>query len=447
MSAPGGRRRACCRPVAPTGYHATVIVNPGSERLRARTVAIDDPGNLERYLPAGPACAFLRRGDGIIGLGEVERFTTDSLEAADAWWSGFVADLENETELLGVSGVGPVAFGSFAFDPEHTTRRSVLVVPEVVLGRRRGRAWMTRIARGEVVDQMPVLQGEPSSPGAVELTDASLPAGLWEQAVAEVVTRIRAGEAQKVVLARDVLATTEQPIDPRWVVNQLVNRYRDCWTYLVDGMVGASPEMLLRTEGGLATSRVLAGTIRRDDSDPDELATLLHGSAKDLREHEFAVNSVAEELEKWCTGMNVPDAPSILELPNVLHLATDITGVVRPDTSSLALAGALHPTAAVCGTPTAVARQVIAETEHLDRGRYGAPVGWIDAQGDGEWAIALRGGELLADEDAPASGEEPSGHRMRLFAGCGIVRESRPADELAETLAKLLPMRQALTGE
>lgn len=419
-------------------YHDGVIVNPGSERLHARTVAIDDPGNLERYLEARGAQAFLRRGDGVIGLGEVARFRGDTPQAADEWWNDFCERVENETELLGVSGTGPLAFGSFTFDPANSTQQSSLVVPQLVLGRRRGQCWMTRIGHGDLLDEMPPLQGEPAAPGAVELQDGSQPPERWCATVAELVSLIRAGEVSKVVLARDLVARTEQPLDPRWLVNQLVNRYRDCWTYLVDDMVGASPEMLVRTEGGLAASRVLAGTVRRPlTADANELAGVLTGSAKDMREHEFAVESVARALEPFCTGMNVPDSPFVLELPNVLHLATDITGVVRPGTSSLALAGALHPSAAVCGTPTDVARGLIASLEDLDRGRYAGPVGWIDTAGDGEWAIALRGGQLDAADQ----------QRIRLFAGCGIVRESVPAEELTETEAKFAPMRQALLGD
>lgn len=415
-----------------------MIVNPGSERLHARTVAIEDPGNLERYLTPRQSQAFLRRGDGVIGLGEVARFTGDTPQAGDVWWGEFSASIENETELWGVSGTGPIAFGSFTFDPDHSEELSRLVVPEVVLGRRRGQCWMTTIGTGEVLDQLPPLQEDPAAPGRVDLQPGSQSAEHWMATVAELVQLIRDARVDKVVLARELVARTELPLDARWLVMQLVNRYRDCWTYLVDQMVGASPEMLVRTEGGLAASRVLAGTVRRPDTaDAHELASVLTGSAKDMREHEFAVESVARALEPFCSGMNVPDSPFVLELPNVLHLATDITGVVRPGTSSLALASALHPSAAVCGTPTHVARELISELEDLDRGHYAGPVGWIDTAGDGEWAIALRGGQLDATDP----------HRMQLFAGCGIVRDSVPQDELTETEAKFAPMRQALLGD
>ena len=172
--------------------------------------------------------------------------------------------------------------------------------------------------------------------------------------VAEAVERIGAGEVDKVVLARDLLATAASDIDPRWLVARLSAQYGRCWTYQIDGLVGATPEMLVRQEAGLATSRVLAGTIRRSgDNERDlALAAALARSSKDLEEHEYAVQSVADALAPYCSGMNVPDAPYVLELPNVLHLATDVTAVAHGDATSLGLAAALHPSAAVCGTPT-----------------------------------------------------------------------------------------------
>src|SRR5690349_6014399 len=154
-----------------------------------------------------------------------------------------------------------------------------------------------------------------------------------------------------------------------------------CWTFHVDGLFGATPEMLVRRERGLVTSRVLAGTIRRtgDDTRDLALAASLARSSKDLEEHEYAVRSVAEALEPHCTSMNVPEAPFVLHLANVMHLATDVAGVLADGATSLGLAASLHPSAAVCGTPTPVAAVAIAELEHMDRGRYAGPVGWMDA--------------------------------------------------------------------
>ena len=185
------------------------------------------------------------------------------------------------------------------------------------------------------------------------------------------------------------------------------------------------------------TSRVLAGTIRRtgDDERDLALAATLARSSKDLEEHEYAVRSVADSLAPHCTSMNVPESPFVLHLPNVMHLATDVAGVAAGSATSLDLAAALHPSAAVGGTPASEAKALIAEIEGMDRGRYAGPVGWMDADGDGEWGIALRAGAV-----------DPADPRtVRLFAGCGIVADSDPASELAEAQAKFVPVRDALT--
>jgi menaquinone-specific isochorismate synthase len=181
------------------------------------------------------------------------------------------------------------------------------------------------------------------------------------------------------------------------------------------------------------TSRVLAGTIRRtgDDDHDLALAASLARSSKDLEEHEYAVRSVADSLAPHCSSMNVPETPFVLHLSNVMHLATDVAGVAADSATSLALAASLHPTAAVGGTPAAVAVPLIAELEGMDRGRYAGPVGWIDASGDGEFGIALRSAAL-------------DGNRVRLFAGAGVVADSDPEAELAETAARFVPVRDAL---
>ena len=241
------------------------------------------------------------------------------------------------------------------------------------------------------------------------------------------------------MLARDLLATADSDIDVRWPLQQLAESYPMCWTFHVDGLFGATPEMLVRRERGLVTSRVLAGTIRRtgDDARDIALAATLARSSKDLEEHEYAVRSVADALAPHCSSMNVPEAPFVLHLPNVMHLATDVAGVVHdsadPSGTSLDLAQALHPSAAVGGTPTEVAIALISEIEGMDRGRYAGPVGWMDATGDGEWGLALRSAEI----DGPT---------VRLFAGCGIVADSDPEAELAEAQAKFVPVRDSLAG-
>jgi menaquinone-specific isochorismate synthase len=416
-------------------------------QLRVRTVAISDPGPLLALLPAEDAYAWVRHGEGLVAFGEAARHKPASVTEADEWFADLVASTEIVAELdHGPAGAGLVAFGSFLFDPERSAGQSSLVVPQTVIGRRHGRSWLTRIGpdSGGVPQGIDTAVGAgsvrrprpPEPPRGLRFLPGGLDEVTWPAAVAEAVRRIVAGGLDKVVLAREVLARAENDLDLRWLAGRLAAGYPQCWTYLVDGLVGASPEMLVKREAGLAVSRVLAGTIQRtgDDDHDLNLAAALAKSSKDLQEHEYAVASVARTLSPYCSGMNVPEAPYVLELPNVLHLATDVTGVAEGGVSSLALVAALHPSAAVCGTPTEQARALIGELEHLDRERYAGPVGWIDASGDGEWAIALRCG-LISQTDP---------QQIRLFAGCGIVAESDPAAELAESVAKLVPMRDAL---
>jgi menaquinone-specific isochorismate synthase len=335
---------------------------------------------------------------------------------------------------VGVPGSGLLCFGSFGFtdaDP------SELVVPEVIVGRRAGTTWVTTISPASSLTAPPDLEvHEPSPVYDVTFADGARTGTAWSSIVADAVRRITAGNLDKVVLARDLIAIAEQPIDLRWPLHRLATAYPNCWTFSVDGLIGATPELLVRREKGLITSRVLAGTIRRtgDDAHDLALAASLARSSKDLEEHEYAVRSVADALEPHCKSMNVPETPFVLHLPNVMHLATDVAGVANNGASALGLAAALHPSAAICGTPTPVARDLIGEIEGMQRGRFSGPVGWMDATGDGEWCIALRCGQADPDD----------ARRMRLFAGAGIVAGSDPDAELAETNAKLVPMRDAL---
>jgi len=321
------------------------------------------------------------------------------------------------------------------------------VVPRTVIGHRHGRWWLTRTASAGELPGLPGGGDEPAqhapvaSPGEVRYADGAYSGLQWMGAVREAVQRITAGELDKVVLARDLEVVAQEPVDPRWLLTRLAQGYPTCWTFSVDDLVGATPELLVRCERGLVTSRVLAGTIRRtgDDEHDLALAASLARSSKDLEEHEYAVRSVADALAPHCASMNVPESPFVLHLPNVMHLATDVTGVLPRGAQGAAptvleLVRALHPSAAVCGTPTATAATLIDELEGMDRDRYAGPVGWIDANGDGELGIALRSARQDPDDR----------RRLRLFAGCGIVAGSDPEAELAESDAKLVPMRDAL---
>lgn len=413
-------------------------VDPGSAPLVARTVRIDDPGDLVSLLPADDAIAWLHRGDGLVGWGRAATFECSGpyrFGHAREWWSE-VTRHAVVRDALDVPGSGLVAFGTFTFGPSADVSR--LVVPEVVVGRRGKDTWVTTIGAGITTEPDLTPTPQPAEPATVRVRDGDIDATTWRDIVAAGVERIQAGDLDKVVLARELVGELDTRFDVRPSLRRLADDYPGCWTFHVDGFFGASPEMLVRLERGLVTSRVLAGTIRRTGDDQRDLglASSLSHSRKDLEEHAYAVRSVAEVLEPYCSSTNVPEGPYVLQLPNVMHLATDVTGVASGAASSLSLAAALHPSAAVGGTPRREAMALIEQIEGLDRGRYTGPVGWIDADGDGEWAIGLRSARVADD-----------GMSLRLFAGCGIVADSVPADELAESEAKLLPVLRAIRAE
>lgn len=405
--------------------------------VRTGLVTLDVARALVDLLPVESPVAWLRRGEGLVGWGIAAQVLTSGptrFADADKWWAETVGRAVVHDDV-GEPGTGPVCFGSLGFADEPGD--SVLVVPSVIVGRRGDVAWVTTasVSGDDPASVALDAAAAPDAPQGLTFADGARSGEAWMGVVADAVARIAAGDLEKVVLARDLIATATEPVDVRWPLRRLTELYPTCWTFHVDGLFGATPELLVRRERGLVTSRVLAGTIRRtgDDGRDLALAATLARSSKDLAEHEYAVRSVADALEPHCSSMNVPEAPFVLHLPNVMHLATDVAGVVHDaeTVSSLALAAALHPSAAVGGTPTPVATALITEIEGMARGRYAAPVGWMDAAGDGEWGIALRSGEI-------------SGSTVRLFAGCGIVADSEPTSELAETQAKFVPVRDAL---
>jgi menaquinone-specific isochorismate synthase len=278
----------------------------------------------------------------------------------------------------------------------------------------------------------------PIPPTGVRWHDGSLPGPQWEQAVAEAVRAIKEGRLRKAVLALDQFATAGEPIDVRILLGRLADRYPECFTFACDGMIGATPELLIQQAGREVSALVLAGTAPRggNPSEDEALGAGLLASAKDTEEHAYAVASMRDALGPLCDVLDVEARPALLKLPNLQHLGTWVRGTLAANgtsRSALGLAAAVHPTAAVCGTPTGTALELIRELEHMDRERYAGPVGWVDADGNGEWGIALRCAQL-------------SGRTARLFAGCGIVAGSDPVAELAEAQVKFRPMRGALEG-
>lgn len=395
-----------------------------------------DPGSLLEHLPRTGPIAWVRNGEGLIGWGvaaQLEVRGPERFSRTQRWWSQLCATFDVD-DTVSMPGTGPVAFASFSFDDEAGT--SIVLLPRVLVGRRAGQAWITTI--GESTESGSALPpaSVPDAPQHVQWHDGSRSSEEWQASVGEAVRRITAGELDKVVLARDVIGEVEGALDPRHLLLRLADEYPSTWTFCVDDLVGATPELLVRRTGDLVTSRVLAGTVsRRGDQEDAGLARALLSSDKDAIEHEYAVHSVAKALAAHCTDLDVPERPRVLELANVQHLATDVTGRLADEATVLALAASLHPTAAVCGTPTERAFSVIRELEGMDRGRYAGPVGWFDRSGDGEFGIALRCAEVDVEN-----------RRLRAFAGCGIVAGSDPLDELTESNAKLQPIRSAASS-
>jgi len=377
--------------------------------------------------------SWVRGGDGLVGIGIYKRHAvtgTNRFVEARKWWRKEISTLDIHNNVHG-TGTGPILFTSFSFDP---AEESILVIPKVVIGQRNGKSWITWIG----ASPQPALQKASIEKSPLNLSWSGSNGDVWQDRVARAVEKIKENQLEKVVLARFASATSDSPINTRNLLKELANEYPSTWVYSNTGLVGATPELLVRLSKSLVTSRILAGTIRKTGDDERDLALAgsLARSSKDLEEHEYAVRSVADALAPLCSSTNIPESPFVLHLSNVMHLATDVTGVLS-DNSSPAdifdLVSRLHPSAAVCGTPTEIAKRAIDEIEGISRGRYAGPIGWIDANGDGELGIALRCGQIGND-----------GKSIRIYAGCGIVAGSDPEREYAESQAKLLPMRTAL---
>jgi menaquinone-specific isochorismate synthase len=348
-------------------------------------------------------------------------------------------------DQVGRPGCGPVALGALPFAPDVAGE---LVVPEVVVGRAEdGTRWITTIApagsgedqHDELVDALLDACADPATPAPSALaTDFRVtsvrPPADWCDALATARDDLRDGAADKVVLAREVVVDATRPIDRTVVLQRLRAAYPACMLYAVDGFVGATPELLVARTGDLVRSHPMAGTAPRsnDPTTDARLAAALLSSAKDREEHRITIDMVHDTLLPWCSYLDEEAEPSVVAMANVQHLATLVEGrLSSPPASVVELLTALHPTPAVCGSPRPAALALIDRYEQLDRGRYAGPVGWVDAAGNGEWAVGLRCAEL-------------DGTRARLFAGVGVVADSDPELELAETQAKLQALLSVL---
>lgn len=429
--------------------------------LTVTTTIVDDSIQMLDLLPARQQLLWVRRGEGMIGFGTAAKYEfrgATRFTDASRLWSDIVARASVHDDLQ-LPGTGIIAFGTFAF-ADNSAASSVLHVPSLILGRRKGRSWITRIREEHDADlalpharnpaaMPPVIFTEsldpqesaptPDSPpaAATSLSVASAPSthahASYFDAVNSAIAGIRNAELSKVVLARELVGNASGEIDSAAALAALAREYPDCWTFAVDDFLGSSPETLVAVTGKTVTARVLAGSAARgrDAATDERAAAALATSEKEQDEHRYAVHSVLEALRPHSSDATASASPFTLELPNLWHLATDVAGTLDDGSTSLDLAAALHPTAAVAGTPTDLAVDLIDALEPFDRQRYAGPVGWIGANGDGEWAIALRCAQI-SDNGT-----------IRAWAGGGIVADSNPEHEFAETSLKFRPILEA----
>ena len=413
---------------------------PFSGRLPTRSI------DFLTQLPASGFSCWVRGRSGLVGIGRRLRLRARGADRFDdlaRQWDALIAaaQVDDRVELL---GSGLVGFSAIAFSSD-SGWDSVIDVPEYLLGRRDGRVWLTHVSGGDedaAVESGLQLSPTPlSQQRVVSREPGAVSPEKYQEVVARASARLRSPEAgeRKIVLARDEVITTEGEIDVRTLLGRLNAEFPSTWSFNVAGLVGATPELLIGVEDGAVHSRVLAGTYRVQEDPQQELAQArAHlGGRKDSVEHSYAIDSLASTLGPVTEELRVDPEPHLLQLANVIHLASDAHGRLRtrPDgtrVSPFEVARAVHPTAAVGGTPRDRAMDLISRFEEMDRGRYAGPVGWVDGYGNGQFGIALRCGQL---EDR---------NRIRLFAGAGIMPDSDPESELRETDAKFAPMRRAL---
>jgi salicylate biosynthesis isochorismate synthase/menaquinone-specific isochorismate synthase len=362
----------------------------------------------------------------------------------------------------GPSGAGLVALGGFAFAPDGGSAAqwdgfasASLILPEVSLCRQSGETWLTlnlevapddtepelsARARGRLdslqVAPLPLLD---PSPTGVFRVQSTMPPSHYEVAVARAVERIRDGDLDKLVLAREVEVHGPTDHAPGAVLALLREEFPSCYVFAVGRgdacFVAASPELLVRREGQRASTVALAGSIGRsaDPAVDDHLGERLLRSDKDRHENAIVARRIARTLRPYAVWVTAAPEPVLVRVANIQHLARPIRAQLTRAISVIELAGALHPTPAVGGEPREDAMTLIPALEGFDRGWYAGPVGWTDAGGDGEFCVALRCALLR-------------GALARLYAGCGIVRDSDPAAELGETEVKLAALLPVLAG-
>lgn len=396
-------------------------------RAVTRPLSSEFEGHLDlEDVAGGDGYLFVRDGVGVAGRGVAAR-----VALADA--PALLASIEHDD---GVGGRAPIALGSVPFEPSaHATAE--LVVPSLLVGvDADGTRWVTRIEGGDEAAPPLVLAARPT-PRAQRFSVGPLtPVDRYLAAVTAARDAVRDGSLTKAVIAREVEVRSDEPIDVHAVLLRLRASFGSSHRYSVDGLVGASPELLVQVQGDVLRSHPLAGTAPRtgDPATDERVAAQLIASTKDQVEHRVVIDMIHDTLLPWCSYLDWEPEPSIVTVANVQHLGTAMEGRLSdPRPNVLELVRALSPTPALGGFPRDDALALIARCEGFERGRYGGAVGWVDANGDGTWAVTIRCAEFSPDRTS-----------ARLVAGGGIVAASVPDSELAETQAKLQAMLSAI---
>ncbi|MEI7419760.1 MAG: isochorismate synthase [Actinomycetes bacterium] len=404
--------------------------------MHSRLITAEELGLAQGFefteLLGSATTSFLHQNQGLIGWGEAQTITAkgaNRITELDANLREIVAQATIEDQV-NLPGSGLIAFGSIAF-ADQSNAESVLVIPQLIIGLRDSRLWLTRI-NIEEKEALALIQ-KTTTNQSVRFEPGHTTSEQFIQNVVAALDLINTNAVEKVVLARDLKAevTTSFNINP--AIATLSKKFSSCFTYSVAGLFGSSPELLVQVSHSQVSARVLAGTAGRgtDPGVDQAIGAALLSSTKNRAEHKFAVDSLVSALDELCIEIDADNEPFSLSLPNLWHLASDVHAVLKADSSSLQVVNALHPSAAVAGTPKDRAIELIQQIETIDRGRYAGPVGWLGADGDGVWAIALRGAQLEQNT-------------LTAFAGCGIVAGSDPEAELQETNLKFKPIVEAL---
>lgn len=412
----------------------------------------------ERFFWKDPANQMI-----LVGLGISKQIRLD--QPADRFfhvekeWKSFLTDslIYNPYKA---DGVGPLMFGGFSFDPKKKKTElwskfadSIFHIPKFLLSIVKGETYLTTNYIFTPNDDLTLysksmeerekffqsLRTISRSESHSLIRKEEIVPEKWKQTVDRVVKELTSGPLKKVVLARELRLGFNSQVEPEEVLENLYEQQQASYIFAFeshgDCFIGASPERLIKKQGSEVYSTCLAGSISRGSTEEEDqiLGQTLLSDQKNLIEHGYVVEMIKEALEQSCLEVILPEKPQLMRMRDIQHLYTPVIGKCGPNTSLLLLVEKLHPTPALGGLPKTLAVEKIREVEQLDRGLFGGPLGWVDYQQNGEFAVAIRSGLIQTDE-------------VSLFAGCGVVSDSKSEEEYNETALKFKPMLRALGG-